>query len=84
MPDSLTFTATEFARGFARIKDDAREHGIVRVISHDRLVGGFLSPKELENYERLKRQEREILKTGELPDEFLADLDKAVADYDTP
>ncbi len=78
----VTYNATEFARGFARIKEDAREYGIVRVMSHDRLVGGFLSPKELENYERLKRQEREILTVGELPDSFVVGLEKAVADYD--
>ncbi|MGP3699498.1 hypothetical protein [Rhodobacter sp. NSM] len=82
MADFLTFTATDFARRFSRIKEDVREHGIVRVVSHDRVVGGFLSPKELENYERLKAQEREILKAGEIPQEFLAALDEAVANYD--
>lgn len=81
MTDMMTITATEFARRFARIKEDVREHGVVRVVSHDRLVGGFLSPGELENYERLKTQEREILKAGEIPDEFLAALDEAVANY---
>jgi hypothetical protein len=81
MAGSVTVTATDFARRFARIKEDVREHGVVRVVSHDRLVGGFLSPKELENYERLKRQERRILKIGELPDDVVDDLKHALDHY---
>jgi len=82
MADFLTFTATDFARRFSRIKEDVREHGVIRVVSHDRSVGAFLSPKEFENYERLKLQEREIMKAGEIPEDFLAALDDAVANYD--
>lgn len=82
MPSGLTIGATEFARRFARIKEDVREHGVVRVESHGRVVGGFLSPKELATYERLKRQEREVLRAGELPDDLLADLKDALDRYD--
>jgi hypothetical protein len=82
MAEIVTVTATDFARRFSRIKEDVREHGVVRVVSHDRLVGGFLSPKELENYERLKRQERRILKVGELPDDVVEDLRHALDHYD--
>jgi len=78
---SVTVTATDFARRFARIKEDVREHGVVRVMSHERLVGGFLSPKELENYERLKRQERQVLKVGELPDDIVDALRDSLERY---
>lgn len=78
MPQVVTFSSTEFARNFADIKNRIRELGVVRVASHQRLVGGFLSPKELENYERLKRQEREVLKIGELPDDVVAELEAAI------
>lgn len=75
MADGHTMSATEFARAFARIQADVREYGIIKVTSHNRIVGGFFSPKEMENYERLKRREREILKAGELPDDLVAELE---------
>ncbi|MBA5779098.1 hypothetical protein H2509_18365 [Stappia sp. F7233] len=75
MADATTISATEFARGFARIQEDVREYGVIKVTSHNRVVGGFLSPKEMENYERLKRREREILKAGQLPDDLVAELE---------
>ena len=82
MANTTTVTATEFSRNFAQIKDDVREHGVITVMSHHRVVGGFLSPKELESYHRMKRREREVLLTGELPDDFLADLQTAAETYD--
>lgn len=73
--------ASEFSRNFGRYQDQAIAHGIVRVSSHGRIVGGFLSPQELERYERLTRREREVMVVGALPDDVVADI--AAAEYDT-
>lgn len=61
--------AAEFSRNFGRYQDQALATGVVRVTSHGRLIGGFVSPEELERYERLKRREAEVLIVGSLPDD---------------
>lgn len=71
--------ASEFSRNFGRYQDQAMTGGVVRVSSHGRIVGGFLSPQELDRYERLKRREREVMVVGALPDEVIADI--AAAEY---
>ena len=79
---TTTFSSTVFARKFAEIRDQIRDLGVVHVESHNRLVGGFLSPRELENYERLKGRETEILKVGELPEDLVAELRAELARLD--
>ena len=71
--------ASEFSRNFGRYQDQAMTGGVVRVSSHGRIVGGFLSPAELDRYERLKRREREVMIVGALPDDVIADI--AAAEY---
>lgn len=82
MADPLTMSATEFSRQFGRVKEDVREHGVVRVVSHNRLVGGFLSPRELQLYERLKREQREVIRAGEVPDDLVDALHEQLARTD--
>lgn len=82
MPDVVTVSSTEFARKFADIRDRIRELGVVRVESHNRLVGGFLSPAELERYEQMKLRERKVYKVGELPDELVAALEASLKALD--
>lgn len=69
--------ASEFARNFGRYQDEALTGEIVRVSSHGRVVGGYLSAQALEHFERLKRREREVLIVGELPDDVIADIEAA-------
>jgi hypothetical protein len=69
-------TATDFVRSFARRKDDAFRE-VVKVTSHGRVIGGYLSVPDLEHFERLKRREREVLIVGELADDVVADIDEA-------
>jgi hypothetical protein len=69
-------TASEFVRGFGRYQDEAFRE-VVKVTSHGRVVGGYLSAHDLEHFERLKRREREILIVGELPDDVVADIEAA-------
>ena len=80
MADVKTVPATEFARNFGRYQDQALSGEIVRVTSHGRVVGGYLSAKELEHFERLKRRESEVLIVGELPDDVIEDISKAQYD----
>lgn len=71
--------ATEFSRNFARYRDEAIEAKVIRVTSHGRVIGAYLSANEAAHYERLKRRERESLVVGELPDDVVAAI--ATAEY---
>lgn len=51
-----TVDATTFRRDFGRYQDEAQREP-VKVTSHGRLVGVFLSSHDLEHYEQLKRRE---------------------------
>jgi hypothetical protein len=74
MAHSLKVSATKFSRNFARYQDEAHSAGVIEVTSHDRVIGGYLSAKELENYHRLKNNEREVVPFAEFDDEMLAEL----------
>lgn len=78
--DDITVPATEFARNFGRYQDRAHAGEVIKVTSHGRVVGGYLSEKELRHYERLKLREREILIVGDLPDDVVADIEMAEHD----
>lgn len=71
-----TVGASEFVRGFGRYRDEAHRE-VVKVTSHGRVIGGYLSAADLEHFERLKRRERESLVVGELPDDVIADIEAA-------
>jgi hypothetical protein len=77
MAEQSTVRATEFARNFARYQDAAIEAKVIVVTSHDRVVGAYLSARELARYERLKAREREVLVVGELSDDLVADIEAA-------
>ncbi len=80
MPSEKTVTASEFARNFGRYRDEAATGEIIEVTNRGRVIGGFLSARQLEEYRRLKRRERENLVVGELPDDVVADIE--AAEYD--
>lgn len=69
--------ATEFARNFARYRDEAAEARVIHVTSHGRVVGAYLSASEVAHYERLKRRERQSLVVGDLPDDAVAAIEAA-------
>jgi hypothetical protein len=80
MADEKTVTASEFARNFGRYRDEAATGEIVNVTNRGRVIGGFLSARQLEEYRRLKRRARECLIVGELPGDAVADIE--AAEYD--
>jgi antitoxin (DNA-binding transcriptional repressor) of toxin-antitoxin stability system len=80
MLDEKTVTASEFARNFGRYRDEAAGGEIVTVTIHGRVIGGFLSARQLEEYRRLKRRARENLVVGELSADAIADIE--AAEYD--
>jgi hypothetical protein len=69
--------ATDFARNFAHYQDEAIRSKVVVVTSHNRIVGGYLSAEELAHYQALKAREREVLVSGELPEDVLAEIANA-------
>lgn len=71
MSRPLQVSATQFSRSFARYREEVHAVGVIEVTSHDRVVGGYLSPKELEHYRRLKLKEREAVAVEDIDDELL-------------
>ena len=69
--------ATEFSRNFARYRDEAIEAKVIRVTSHGRVIGAYLSANEAAHYERLKRRERQSLVVGDLADDVVAAIEAA-------
>lgn len=82
MAETKTVGASEFTRNFPEYQHQAYRSGMVVVTSHRRVIGAFISPDELEGYERWKAQERRVVKVGELDDELLADIRNA--EYGVP
>lgn len=77
MTSTTVVPASRFARNFAQYQDRALSGEIIKVTSHGRVVGGYLSVQELEHFERLKRREQESLVVGELPEDVVADIEGA-------
>jgi len=75
MAPALRVSATEFARGFGKYRDEASSANVIEVTSHGRVIGGYLSAKELEHYRRLKDKEREVIRVGDFDEEMLAELE---------
>ena len=73
-------TASDFARIFGRYRDEAAAGEIVNVTIRGRIIGGFLSAKQLEEFRRLKRRERQNHVVGELSDDLIAEIE--AAEYD--
>jgi hypothetical protein len=71
-----TVDATTFRRDFGRYQDEAHREP-VKVTSHGRVVGVFMSSYDLEHFERLKRRERQVYVAGEFPDDIVDAIEKA-------
>ena len=72
----LTVDATRFRRDFGRFQDDA-QRAPVKVTSHGRVVGAFLSAHDFDHLERLKRRERQVHVAGDIPDDLIEAIEKA-------
>jgi hypothetical protein len=68
--------AAAFRRHFGRYQDEANRES-VKVTSHGRLVGGFSSSHDLEDYERLKRRQRQVYVAGEIPGGIVEAIEQA-------
>jgi len=77
MAETRDVPATEFSRNFARYREEAIEARVIRVTSHGRMIGAYLSASEAAHYERLKRREQESLVVGALPDDVVAAIEAA-------
>ena len=77
MEQAPTVGATTFARNFAHYQDEAIRSKVIVVTSHDRVIGGYLSARDLAYYEKLKARERQILIVGTLSDDIIADIEAA-------
>lgn len=81
---SVIVQATKFARNFPEMKEDVREHGMIKVNSHNRMVGAFISPAVVEELELLRRRNRELTRLEDADEEFFEALDQAVKSYEEP
>ena len=62
-------TATEFAKGFGRYKEEA-QHKPIAITSYGRVSGYFISAREFEELQRLRAFERRAYRTNDLPAEI--------------
>ena len=74
MADTRDVSATEFARHFAFYRKEAIAEKVIRVTSHGRMIGAYLSASEAAHYERLKRREQQSLTVGDLPHDVVVAL----------
>lgn len=70
-------SATDFARNFARYREEAIAEKVIHVTSHGRVIGAYLSASEVAHYERLKRRETQSLVVGKLPGDVIAAIKSA-------
>ena len=62
-------TATEFAKGFGRYKEEAQRKPIA-ITSYGRVSGYFISAREFEELQRLRAFERRAYRINDLPAEI--------------
>ena len=62
-------TATEFAKGFGRYKEEA-QHKPIAITSYGRVSGYFISVREFEELQRLRAFERRVHRISDLPAEI--------------
>jgi hypothetical protein len=77
MASTRDVPATDFARNFARYREEAIAEKIIHVTSHGRVIGAYLSASEVAHYEQLKRRERQSLVVGNLPSDVIAAIESA-------
>ncbi|MCF1472962.1 hypothetical protein FS763_13530 [Agrobacterium vitis] len=74
MADAMRVSATKFSRHFAQYQDEAHAAGVIEITSHERVIGGYLSARELEHYRHLKKMERQVVTFSEFDEDMLAEL----------
>jgi len=62
-------TATEFAKGFGRYKEEA-QHKPIAITSYGRVSGYFISAREFEELQQLRALERRAYRINDLPAEI--------------
>jgi hypothetical protein len=77
MANTRDVPATDFARNFARYREEAIAEKVIHVTSHGRVIGAYLSASEVVHYEQLKRRERQSLIVGNLPSDVIAAIESA-------
>lgn len=65
----MAVTATEFARGFGRYKEEAQREPVA-ITSYGRISGYFVSAREYAELQRLRSFERRVYRIKDLPPEI--------------
>ncbi len=71
-----TIDATTFRRDFGLYREEAHQEP-VRITSHGRVIGAFLSARDMDHYDRLKRRERQVYVAGDIPDDIIEAIEQA-------
>ncbi|MHB1871982.1 MAG: type II toxin-antitoxin system Phd/YefM family antitoxin [Steroidobacteraceae bacterium] len=72
-------TATEFAKGFGRYKEEAQREPVA-ITSYGRISGYFVSAHEYEELRRLREFERRVYRLKGLPEDVLEAIKNAQMD----
>lgn len=77
MPRALQVPATAFSRSFGKYRDEVHSVGVIEITSHDRVVGAYISAKELEHFNALKKRERQVIRVEDVNDELIEAIKNA-------
>jgi predicted sulfurtransferase len=77
MAYSIQVPATAFSRSFGKYRDEVYKAGVIEVTSHDRVVGAYISPKELDHFNELKKRERQAIHVSEADDDLIEAIKNA-------
>ena len=66
-------TATEFAKGFGRYKEEAQREPVA-ITSYGRVSGYFVSAREFDELQRLRAFERRVHRIKDLPAEVAEEM----------
>lgn len=71
MVRALQVPATAFSRSFGKYRDEVHNVGVIEITSHDRVVGAYISAKELDHFNELKKRERQVIRVEDADDELI-------------
>lgn len=78
MATEKTVPASDFVRNFGRYRDEAAAGEIVQVTSHGRVIGGYLSARQLDEYRELLRYKKESYRVDTMPDDVAEELEEGL------
>lgn len=75
----MAIPASEFAKNFGRYKEEAQREPVA-ITSHGRISGYFISEREYQELQRLRKFERRVFRIKDLPAEIAKAIEASKMD----